>query len=424
MPKIVRELTALQVKNLKTPGRHAVGGVPGLLLKIGDESAPGSKPSRSWIFRARINGRRVAIGLGSYSSVSLADARQLAREQRALVDAGLDPIEVKSEKNVADAKLKERNKTFKDCAEMYLDHRLKSLSNEKHKKQWRSTLEKYAYPFVGDKHIEEISIHDVRDLLEQETVGKDGVAGSFWDIKTETASRVRGRIYDVFAFAITKEFRTSANPAEWRGRLSTLLPSPEKIKKVRHHDFIPYAKAPHFMSKLLGGNSITRKALAFLMLTGVRSGSVRYAEWEEIDFKNKIWTIPPEHEKTGNGHRVALSSGAIKILKSMVRLEGCELIFPSPWGNVLSDAAISKTMKDMRARGEIKYAGVPHGCRATFRTWAADKTNYPDEVRQAASGHKIGDPVKAAYQRGDFLEKRRALMEDWSEYLMTKISDK
>ena len=152
-------------------------------------------------------------------------------------------------------------------------------------------------------------------------------------------------------------------------------------------------------------------------MTGVRSGSVRQAEWDEFDFDENVWTIPPAHEKTGNEHRVPLSTGALDILGSLKRIAGCDLVFPSPFGKVLTDGAISKTMRQMRERGEIDYKGVPHGCRATFRTWAADKTAYSDEIRKAASGHAFGDAVKMAYQRGDLLEKRRRLMEEWSRFL-------
>ena len=417
MPKIAQELTALQVKNLKNPGLHAVGGVPGLLIKIGNESSSGGKPSRSWIYRGRVDNRRIQLGLGSYSSVSLADARQMAREQKTLIGNGRNPVEFRAEQKQELARDREKRKSFKDCAEMYLEHRLKSLSNDKHKQQWRTTLKTYVYPMIGDRPVAEISIHEIKNLLEQQTQKRNGAKGSFWELKTETASRVQGRIYDVFAFAITKEFRETANPAEWRGRLSTLLPPAAKIKEVKHHDALPYSKAPHFLATLLKRDSITRAALAFLLVTGVRSGSVRQAEWDEFDFDENVWTIPPAHEKTGNEHRVPLSTGALDILRSLKRIAGCDLVFPSPSGKVLTDGAVSKTMRQMRERGEIDYKGVPHGCRATFRTWAADKTAYSDEIRKAASGHAFGDAVKMAYQRGDLLEKRRRLMEEWSRFL-------
>jgi len=416
MPKISSELTALQVKNIRQEGLHAVGGVPGLLLKVSNSA--GKKLSRSWVFRARVNGRRIKIGLGSFSSVGLSEARQLARDQRSLVEQGLNPLDVRREVRAARAKADEKLKTFKECASLYLEHRLKSLSNEKHKRQWITTLETYVYPVIGDRPVAEISIDEVKDLLEQKTQNRKREVGPFWEIKTETASRVQGRMYDIFSFAITKGFREKANPAEWRGRLSTLLPPAAKIKEVKHHSAIPYSKAPHFLSVLLRRDSNVARALAFLLLTSVRSGSVRKAEWREIDFKEKVWTIPKSHEKTGHEHRVPLSKGAIKLLKSIPKIRGCDLIFPNPAGYVLSDAPLSKMMRELRSRGEINYEGVPHGCRAAFRTWAADKTSYSDEIRKAASGHSIGDAVKTAYQRGDLLEKRRHLMEDWSDYLL------
>jgi len=420
LPKIARELTALQVKKLIKDGMHAVGGVPGLLLQVRNGNGSIDRPTRSWIYRARIDGRRIHLGLGSFPDVSLADARQAAREQKMLIKSGGDPIQVKLEQKAKRLSSRERRKTFKECAGLYLEHRLKSLTNEKHKRQWRTTLETYVYPVIGDRIVADITIHDVKDLLEQSTQGAAGNVGSFWEIKTETASRVLGRLHDVFAFAITKGFRTDANPAEWRGRLSTLLPPAAKLKKVRHQDAVPYSRAPHFMAALMKGTSITRKALAFLLITGVRSGSVRQAEWTEFDLEENVWTIPSAHEKTKTEHRVPLSQGAIRILNSIPRIEGCDLVFPAKSGKQLSDTSISKTMRQMRDRGEINYGGVPHGCRATFRTWAADKTNYSDEIRKAASGHSIGDAVKMAYQRGDLLEQRRRLMEDWSTFLTSK----
>ena len=179
-----------------------------------------------------------------------------------------------------------------------------------------------------------------------------------------------------------------------------------------------------FMTQLRKHDSISAKALEFLILTAVRSGSVRQAEWSEIDLNKRLWIIPAAHTKARQEHRVPLQPEAMALLKVMPRMAGTDIVFPSPKGKALSDMAISQFMRGMRERGELTVDAVPHGFRSTFRDWAAEQTAYPDEVRKAASGHTVGDAVKEAYQRTDLLDKRRNLMNEWSRFLCQQTSQK
>jgi integrase len=226
-----------------------------------------------------------------------------------------------------------------------------------------------------------------------------------------------GRIKTVLDFATVNEYRAGNNPAQWTGYLDTQLPSPKKLQKVEHHPAVPYALMGDFMSKLRQKESISAKALEFLILTAVRSGSVRTAEWSEFDLDKKLWVIPAEHTKARQEHRVPLQPQAIKLLKSLPVMAGTNIVFASPTGKKLSDMALSQLMRGMRDRGELTIDAVPHGFRSSFRDWAAEQTNYPDEIRKAASGHKVGDVVKESYQRTDLLEKRRQLMDEWAVFL-------
>ena len=261
-------------------------------------------------------------------------------------------------------------------------------------------------------------MRNILDVLTQDVKDEKGKKlGDLWRIKTPTAQRLQGRLKTVFDYAIVNEYRKGINPANWGGFLDTQLPSPTKIKPQKHHPAVPYVEVGDFMIQLRKNESISAKALEFLIHTAVRSGSVREAQWSEIDYEAKVWNIPAAHTKTKAEHRVPLSDQAIKLLKSLTPDDECQFIFPSPNKVALSDMALSEIMRGMLERGEIKEKAVPHGFRSTFRDWAAEQTAYPDEIRKAASGHVTGDDVKQAYQRTDLLEKRRKLMQEWSAFL-------
>jgi len=417
MPKIAKELSAIEVKRLATPGWHAVGGVAGLLLQIRPPAREGSPSARSWILRLRVGGQRQPIGLGSYPQVSLADAREQARKLSMEAKGGVNLVARKRAQRSALIAAAAKNKTFKECAEAYMEAHATNYTNEKHRKQWSSTLEAYAYPVFGSMLVADISMRHVLDVLQQNTTHRNGSAGKLWYTKPETAKRLLDRIRTVLDYATVNEYRSGTNPATWTGYLDTQLPSTRGLKKIKHQPAVPYRQIGDFMVHLRKNDSMSAKALEFLILTGVRSGSVREADWPEIDFTEKLWIIPPEHTKAKREHRVPLQPQAIKLLNGLKKVAGSEKVFPSPTGKALSDMALSQLMRGMRERGELMVEAVPHGFRSSFRDWSAEQTNYPDEIRKAASMHTVGDAVKAAYQRTDLLEKRRHLMQDWANFL-------
>jgi integrase len=419
MPKIVTPLSDLQVRRITRVGWHAVGGVAGLLLQVRKPKKDGAQIPRSWILRVKAGDQRQPIGLGSYPQVSLAVAREQAAK---LVMEAKQGVNLKAKKRAQRSSLilaASKNKTFKECAEAYMDAHSSDYTNEKHRKQWPATLVTYAYPIIGNMLVSDIAMRDVRNVLEQETVVDINTKGKLWYVKTETGKRVLGRIKTVLDYATVNEYRSGTNPAQWTGFLSTQLPSPKKIQKKEHHPAVPYLQIGGFMSKLRSNSSLSAKALEFLILTAVRSGSVRKAEWSEIDTDNALWIIPAEHTKARQEHRVPLQPQAIQLLKSLSKVAGTNLIFPNRNNKALSDMAFNQIMRGMRERGELKVEGVPHGFRSTFRDWSAERTSYSDEIRKAASGHAIGDTVKEAYQRTDLLDKRRSLMNEWANFLDT-----
>ena len=417
MPKIAKPLNDMQVRHITRVGWHAVGGVAGLLLQVRKPAKEGAQIPRSWILRVKVGDERQPIGLGSYPQVSLAEAREQAKK---LVIEAKQGVNLKAKKRAERSALlsaASKNKTFRECAEAYIEAHSSDYSSDKHRKQWPSTLTAYAYPIIGNMLVADITMRDVLSVLNQETNFTETEKGKLWHVKTETAKRLLGRIKTVLDYATVNEYRTGANPAQWTGYLSTQLPSPKKLQKVEHHPAVPYQMIGDFISKLRKHDSISAKAVEFLALTAVRSGSVRQAEWSEIDFERKLWIIPAEHTKAKQEHRVPLTPQAIKLLKSLPKFVGSNIVFPSPTGKALSDMTLSQLMRRMQKSGELTVDGVPHGFRSTFRDWAAEQTAYPDEIRKAASGHKVGDAVKEAYQRTDLLEKRRHLMVEWSNFL-------
>ena len=422
MPKIAKPLSDLQVRRITRVGWHAVGGVAGLLLQVRNPTNEGAQMPRSWILRIKVGEQRQPIGLGSYPQLSLAAAREQAAK---LVVEAKQGVNLKAKKRTLRSSLLSaaaKNKTFKECAEAYMDAHSSDYTSDKHRKQWPATLETYAYPVIGNMLVSEIVMRDVRNVLEQETVVDKNTKGKLWYVKTETAKRLLGRIKTVLDYATVNDYRSGTNPAQWTGYLSTQLPSPKKLQKKEHHPAVSYQQMGDFMSKLRTNPSLSAKALEFLILTAVRSGSVRKANWAEVDLDKALWIIPAEHTKARQEHRVPLSPQAIQLLKSIPKLTGSNLIFPSRTGKALSDMAFSQLMRGMRERGELTVEAVPHGFRSTFRDWAAEQTAYPDEIRKAASGHTVGDSVKEAYQRTDLLEKRRNLMNEWAKFLSLQSS--
>lgn len=396
MAKKAKELSALAVQRLKEPGRYAVGGVDGLHLRIVGES-------RAWVLRIKIGDRRCDIGLGPYPEVSLANARDAAREHRKKVRDGIDPLQERQQARAALRVERTKSKTFKDCAEAYVEAHKAGWKNDKHIKQWSATLETYAYPKLGALPVAAIDTALVQEVLRP-----------IWGTKTETASRLRGRIESVLDWAKVNGYREGENPARWRGHLDKLLPARNKVQKVEHHAALPYAEIGAFMVDLRKRDGISARALEFSVLCASRSGEVRNATWAEFDLVGKVWTVPGERMKAGKEHRVPLSDAAVALLKALPRVKGSDHVFPAPRGGALSDMALTAVLKRMERNGLTQ-----HGFRSTFRDWAGETTAYPREVIEHALAHQLKDKAEAAYQRGDLLTKRARLMSDWAKFCAT-----
>lgn len=419
MPKKAKELSALSVAKIKDNGRHAVGGVDGLHLRIVNDS-------RAWVLRVAVGQRaddhgnlkvhRRDIGLGSYPEVSLAEARTKAQEMKAQIRNGIDPIQQKQEKLQALRTQKLRDRTFRECAQIVIADKSRELKNQKHIAQWSTTLETYIYPILGDRVIGSINKVDIAKVLEP-----------LWAEKNETAKRLRGRIETIFDYAKAMEYFEGDNPAEWKGNLELILGN---LKQVSHpHPSLPYNQVAEFVQHLRQKEGISPKALEFAILTACRSGEIFGSKWQEIDFESKVWIIPKERMKADKEHRVPLSQEAITMLESIKQYtQPQDFIFPAPrGGGMLSDMSLSALIKRMHEQ-KIKENGLgyidpkqkrvitTHGFRSTFRDWSADKTDYPREVCEHVLAHKLPDEVEAAYLRGAYLEKRKALMADWAEF--------
>jgi integrase len=396
MPKIARELSALEVARLKAPGLVSVGVVPGLHLQV---SATGA---RSWILRVKVGSKRRDMGLGQFPAVTLAQAREKARQARELIEQGHDPI---LERERAQSRLKAEQAsviTFEAAAHAFMDAKSAEWSNPKHVAQWSATLTTYVYPTIGKIHVADVQQAHILKILEP-----------IWTTKTETASRVRGRIENILDWAKARGYRKDDNPARWRGHLDKLLSTPEKTTKVVHHAAIPINEAAAFYAALQQRPGTAARALEFALLTAARSGEVRGATWAEIDLDAGLWVIPAERMKARKEHRVPLSEPAIRILRTLPHLQGSEFVFPAPRAGALSDMALSAVMRRMG----LEY--VPHGLRSTFRDWTAERTNYPRDLAEMALAHTIGDKVEAAYRRGDMLERRAHMMQAWADFLAT-----
>ncbi len=387
----------VSAKLSKQAGMHAVGGVPGLYLLV---SGTGGA---SWIFRYSFSGRRRDLGLGSYIDLPLSDARKKAMEQRRLILDGIDPVESRKAARSALASTRASALTFEQCALAYIASQEPGWKNAKHGDQWRNTLSTYAYPVVGGLLVRDVEQAHVLQILEP-----------LWTTKTETASRLRGRIESVIDYATARGYRTGDNPARWRGHLDKLMPAPSKVAKVEHHAAMSYNELPGFILALHQQAGMGARALEFAILTAARSGEVRGATWGEIDSAAAVWTIPAGRMKAEKEHRIPLSAHALEMLRALPRVAGSDLIYPSTKGTPLSDMTLTAVLRRMD-RGEV----TAHGFRSTFRDWAGESTSYPREVIEHALAHQLKDKAEAAYARGTLFDKRRRLMDDWAKYCHT-----
>ncbi|ANO50854.1 tyrosine-type recombinase/integrase [Woeseia oceani] len=400
MPKLAKELSALQVKRLARPGMHAVGGVSGLYLSVKESGA------RSWSLRVVAGGRRREIGLGGYPTVTLEQARTRARTAREQIRQGIDPIEAKQAASDALRAADAKRLTFRQAVTAFLRTKTQEFRNPKHAKQWKTTLETYAIPRIGSLPVDQIDLAHVISVLEP-----------IWEAKTETASRLRGRIEAVLSWATVSKHRSGENPARWKGNLEHVLPKPSKIQKVRHYPALPWQELAAFMTELRKRSGTAARALEFAILTAARSGEVRLATWDEFSFDEKVWEIPGERMKSGKTHKVPLSRPALNLLKALPRFEGSNYVFAAARGGPMSDMSLSAVTRRM------KVDAVPHGFRSTFKDWCRSATNFADEVSELALAHVSTDATRAAYARDELMPKRKKLMQEWADFCGSLVTE-
>ncbi len=393
MARSIEKLSALAVSRATKPGYYSDGA--GLYLQV---SKAGTK---SWIFRFTLTGKQREMGLGALHTVSLAEARGKAKACRQSLLDGIDPLEAKNTAKTIEALERAKEKSFDQCAAAYIAAHRGSWKSSKHAAQWESTIATYASPIIGAISVAMVDTALVVKVLEP-----------IWQKKTETATRLRGRIESILDWATTSKFRTGENPARWRGHLDNLLADPGKVAQVVHHPALPWADLPQFIARLRAASGTAARGVEFAILTAARSGEVRGARWEEIDLEGAMWTVPAERMKAGREHRVPLSTPAANLLAALPRSDG--FVFPGQReGRPLSDMSFTAVLRRME-RSDITI----HGFRSTFRDWSAESAanSFPREVCEHALAHSLPDKVEAAYRRGDLIEKRKVLMQVWAEF--------
>lgn len=356
------------------------------------------------MFRYQIAGRRREMGLGSATSVSLREARDVVEAARRQIREGVDPLDARQA-------ARQTIPTFGAFADELIEALKLGFSNEKHAYQWRQTLGDAYCAAIRGKLVSEIGTDDILAVLKP-----------IWGEKQETAARLRARIERVLDAAAAKGLRSSENPARWRGHLASLLPRRQKLTARGHQPALPFGDVPAFVARLRDRNAIAARALEFLILTAARAGEVFGATWSEIDATAKVWTLPAERMKARKSHRVPLTGRALEILEEVAKLRASEdpgaYVFPGGRkGRPLSHMAFKQLLDRM---GESGF--VPHGFRSSFRDWCGECTLFPREVAEAAIAHLVGNAVEQAYRRGDALEKRRKLMEDWADFIESRHS--
>lgn len=395
MPKIAAEMTALQVGRLREPGDYRVGGVQGLMLRIQGNS-------RVWVLKVRIGDKRPNIGLGPYPAVSLAQAREKARAKREQLASGESIVITKAQARKVALAEAASSVLFREAALAMIQAKRVEWSNPKHAQQWTNTLETYAFPVIGSVPVSEIDVAMILQVLEP-----------IWYEKPETASRVRGRIEAAIDYACVKHQIKMDNPARWKGHLDVLLPAKAKVRKVVHHKAVPWRTAREAAVAILRSPGVASRCLMFTLLTGCRSGEALRMNISEVDFDRGVWTIPEERMKARREHSVPLSQQALMILAGVTpNAEGLVFVSSQSKTGEFSDAAMCAVMD------RLGIDATTHGWRSTFRDWGSETTEYPNEMLEMALAHTIENKAEAAYRRGDMLERRRPLMQEWADYVM------
>ena len=392
MAKLTERLTPLSVTKCTKPGYYPDGGRLYLSVK-----ASGAK---SWIFRYRFGGREREMGLGSISVFTLPEARARANQAAKMLADGLDPM-AERDRARAEAKLAAANQlTFDAAAEQYIKAHRAGWKNAKHADQWTNTLATYASPVIGAMPVAGVKTEHVMRVLEP-----------IWRDKTETATRLRGRIESVLSWCTVQGFRAGDNPAAWRGHLDQLLPKPGAVAKVENHAALDWRELPAFMPQLRAMPGAGAMLVELCILTACRTSEALLASWSEFDLEARLWTIPAARMKAGKEHRIPLSDAAMALLARLRGQHDGVLLFPGRAKKPLSNMVGLQLLKRM-GRSDLTV----HGFRSTFRDWAGEATAHPREVIEHALAHLLKDKAEAAYARGDLLTKRRALMADWGAY--------
>ena len=391
----LNRLSPVDLKNKTERGYYADGG--GLYFRVSEFD------TRSWAFRFTVAGKPREMGLGPFPDVSMKEARDRAAKARLMLRDGLDPISARQAVRSKTASERAGALTFEQCAIAFMGSKEAEWKNAKHGEQWHNTLQTYAYPVAGRLLVRDVTQAHVLQILEP-----------IWTVKTETATRLRGRIESVLDYATASGYRTGDNPARWRGHLDKLLANPSKVAKVVHHAALPYSEHGAFMARLKRQPGTGARALEFAILTAARSGEVRGATWEEIDMGGAIWTIPSGRMKADKEHQIPLSPQALDLLRALPQGDRAALLFPNTKGTALSDMTLTAVLRRM----ECKVTA--HGFRSTFRDWAGETTAYPREVIEHALAHQLKDKAEAAYARGTLFQKRRQLMDSWGEFCATE----
>ena len=443
MPPRAKELTPAQIKGLKHPGgakpvKVAVGGVAGLHVQIWPSGA------KSWVLRTRYGpwaetrlsdgtiqrGRKKReIGLGAYPDVLPGAARDKAREAKAKLEAGIDPIAERKATQAALIASQRRGMTFAEAWQRYAAEKIKEFSTERYRTQWQRTVELYALPDLGKMAVQDIGLQDVLRVLKP-----------LWDEKTVTAVKVRERLEKVLAYATVQGYRTGDNPARWKGNLDMMLPAPGKVSGAENYPALQLDDVARWWKALQARDGMGAKALAFQAMTATRSGAIRFATWDEIDLAAKVWTIQPGRKSSkipasDTAKRIPLTDDMLALLEALPRLEGSNLVFWAPRGGALSDATMGKVMRmiheaDQKAGGKgyvdakTGEQAVPHGMCSAFRTWVAERTSFDGDLAEVALFHKVGSKVAQAYNRADQIERRRAMMAAWGGFLSGREAEK
>lgn len=396
MARTVNRLSHRKVEALKAAGMYADGGGLYLQVTVGSDNTP----RKSWLFRYSVAGRERQMGLGPLGDVPLSEARDRASAAREMRRAGKDPLvereALRAESRLAAAK----SMSFDDCAKAYIAAHRAGWRNVKHADQWSATIRTYCSPVFGRLPVQLVDVGLVMKAIEP-----------IWPTKPETASRVRGRVERILDWAKVRGYRDGENPARWRGHLDHLLPVRGKVRRVKHHAALPYAELPAFVSALRERDAVAARALEFAILTAARTSEVLGAAWSEIDLDARLWTVPAERMKAGKEFRVPLGDRAVEILKGMLAAKQNDYIFYGDRRSTLSNMAFLMLLRRM-GRSDI----TAHGFRSSFQDWVEEQTDAPRAVAELALAHSVGNAVEAAYRRGDLLEKRRPLMQQWGKY--------